>query len=231
MSWPLAIAMGAGVAGQFLGQTNANEANRDIANQATATNVMEAKRNRIFQSHEAQKNREFQRTMSNTAHQRQMKDLVKAGLNPILAATGGASSPSGSQGSGAQATAETARMENTMQGMASSALEFARLKEDVGLIRAQKNKAQTEERVIRKGIPEAEMKNQLYDAVKPMLNKAKEIISSSSKSVSKSKHDFGSLLRLGIGTGSNSKQNVNPPPKSNRWDAKGRLNPKFKGKN
>lgn len=55
-----------------------------------------------FQKESIDKQMGFQTGMANTSHQRQIKDLIAAGLNPILAAGGsGATSPSGSTSSGA----------------------------------------------------------------------------------------------------------------------------------
>lgn len=52
-----------------------------------------------YNSAEAAKNRAWQKQMSNTSYQRAVEDMRKAGINPILAYTqGGASTPSGAQG-------------------------------------------------------------------------------------------------------------------------------------
>jgi len=77
---------------------------------------------------QAELNRKFQERMSNTAHQRQVKDLRAAGLNPILSAKYGGSSTPG----GAQAT-----MQNLTANAVNSAKQVTRLGQELRNMKAQ----------------------------------------------------------------------------------------------
>lgn len=156
---------------QYQGQREANRTNRDIANDANTINVQEA-----------ETNRQFQENMSNTAFQRQMQDLAKSGLNPLLAAgMNGASTPSGATGSGV-----TTQVENALQGIAGSAkdivqtqLAFQKQGADIALSRdqqeltkAQTSKTKVDAAVATKGIPEADIKNRAYKAINKLFDRA-----------------------------------------------------------
>lgn len=65
--------------------------------------------NADFNKSEAQLSREWQEYMSNTSYQRAVKDMIAAGLNPVLAAmNSGASTPTGATASSAATTAHKA---------------------------------------------------------------------------------------------------------------------------
>lgn len=83
------------------------------------TGLIGGERQNRANSKQADRTRKWQEYMSNSAHQREVKDLRAAGLNPILSANGnGAPVPAGN----------TPRMENTLSAAASSAMGYSQLK-------------------------------------------------------------------------------------------------------
>lgn len=125
---------------------------------------------------EAALNRESMEYLSSTAHQREVKDLEAAGLNPILSANAGASTPSSS----------AAVQQNPMEQLAASArdaiqlgLQFKKQGSEIALLNAQTRKAQTEASVLSKDIPKSELTNDIYDLIRPGVKKMKDLLQNS----------------------------------------------------
>lgn len=166
----------------YFGNRETNRMNQDIAREATNANQASAREAMAFERQEARNQEKFQERMSSSAMQRMVKDYKKAGINPLLGLPGGGSStPSGSAASGSSAQAATATMTNPFEGVGSSAVEAAKLslaatkqKEEIGLLRAQKNNTNMDTFVKSKGVPEADTKNEVYNYLKPRIQKTLE---------------------------------------------------------
>lgn len=92
------------------------------ASQAELARDWAAEQNMLAMQHsatEAQKNRDWQERLSNSSHQRAVDDLIKAGLNPVLGAMSGASTPSGATGQGFSGGGSAASADNSAGAIAS----------------------------------------------------------------------------------------------------------------
>ncbi len=116
---------------QFRNQQTLNRTSMDFSAGEAVKNrgfqIREREHANIFSARQAATNRAFQERMSDTSMRRQVRDLRAAGLNPILAARQGASTPSGSMasakmasgamGQGSAGSAAKANPQNVMAGV------------------------------------------------------------------------------------------------------------------
>lgn len=102
----------------------------------SATSIWATNKSNKASKHSSQAQMKWEEKMSNTAHQREMADLKKAGLNPVLAANNGASTPGG-----ASYTADTANLSPGSDTMSA----YAQLKQ-IKLMEAQKGATEAGEK-------------------------------------------------------------------------------------
>lgn len=113
--WLAAATLASGVASAFGASKSAEKTNRAADEQA-------------------KREMDFQERMSNTAHQREVSDLVAAGLNPILSANHGASTP---QGASAPVINPHERTAERVTNSALAAAEIAATRETIATQRSQ----------------------------------------------------------------------------------------------
>lgn len=174
-----AISGGSNIFGSIIGAIGANSA-------------------RKAQKAEAQRNREFQQAMYQHRYQWQMEDMRRAGLNPILSYKMGA--PSGASPSSISPVNVGAPIQEGIGKATASALQAARQKEEIDLLKAQSKKANTETKALGGAVARSKMEERAFQGDRGylyyLLNNAR------GSTVSRA---IGALMNLG---GSNSAKSV-----------------------
>jgi hypothetical protein len=133
---------------------------------------------------EADRNREFQQKNSDTAYQRSMADMKKAGLNPILAAKqGGASTPSGAM----------AQYSDVVTPAVQSAFQSQQTEADVSLKKSNEKLNQVKKDIASGLVPHSQVQDDIWSGVRDGIKAFKEATSE------KMREDASEALKLWYG--------------------------------
>lgn len=154
---------GVGVAASMFSAQQQAQAQRD----ANTMNWNIAQSQMGFSASQAKAQMDFQREMSNTSVQRMVADMNKAGINPMLAAGAGESTPGGAMGSSAGATMQPipsvfANTLSTAKDLLNTYSSFKSSMATADAARASAVKAGVETDIMRNKKPEAQLEGKFF---------------------------------------------------------------------
>lgn len=118
----------------------------------------------VWNREESNRNRDWQQNMSDTAHEREVGDLKRAGLNPILSALGkGASVPGGSQSSMSDLGASVNTGQATAAAVKLTHKDIQKREDEMVNLASDSAKKVEEKRLAREQVEEQKIKNRIAD--------------------------------------------------------------------